>query len=301
MGGPQDQVWHNTSLITDDDLHLFNEGRHYRLYEKLGAHPGRPAETEGVYFALWAPNAHGVYVQGDFNGWDQHSHALRPLGQSGIWQGFVPGARTGQAYKYHIESNWKAYQVDKADPLAFWSEVPPKTASRIASLEYQWSDDEWIERRKSSQPLESPMSIYEAHLGSWRPKSRAAKPLGPTGRLAPLLADYLHRPWPTAMWSFMPIMEHTPLAVHGAIRPQATLRPPARFGQPRKTSSILVDTICTRRESGGYPGLGALSHFPTDQPRPCTFSTAPISTSTPIPRQGHSNPIGTEQHLQLRP
>ena len=258
MGEPQSTVWHQHSLISQDDLHLFNEGRHYRLYEKMGAHPGQVNGTDGVHFALWAPNAHSVFVQGDFNGWDQHSLPLRPQGQSGIWQGFVPGARAGQAYKYHIESNWKAYQVDKADPLAFWSEVPPKTASRIASLEYQWSDDEWIEQRKSSQPHESPMSIYELHLGSWR-HSPEGYPLS-YREAAPLLAEYLSDLGYTHV-ELLPIMEH-PFGGSWGYQTTGYFAPTSRFGEPRDFM-FLVDTL-------HQAGIGVIldwvpSHFPTDQ------------------------------------
>ncbi len=258
MGGPQDQVWHNTSLITDDDLHLFNEGRHYRLYEKLGSHPGRPAETEGVYFALWAPNAHGVYVQGDFNGWDQHSHALRERGNSGIWEGFVPGAQEGQAYKYHIESNWKAYLVDKADPMANWSEVPPRTASRIARLDYAWSDSDWLERRNNTDHLSQPMSIYEVHLGSWR-KDDGDRCFN-YREIAPQLAEYAMDMGYTHV-ELMPIMEH-PFTGSWGYQVTGYFAPTSRFGSPGDFM-YLVDTL-------HQAGIGLIldwvpSHFPTDQ------------------------------------
>src|SRR3989338_402001 len=114
------------TLLTGDDLHLFNEGSHFRLYEKLGAHPAK----EGCYFAVWAPAAEQVSVAGDFNGWNRESHPLRPRDRSGIWEGFIPGVGKGALYKYHIVSRHGGHRVDKADPFAFHSEVPPKTASR---------------------------------------------------------------------------------------------------------------------------------------------------------------------------
>ena len=129
------------------DLHLFGEGNHERIYELLGAHPEQHAGVEGVRFAVWAPNATGVSVVGEFNSWDGRANPLRPVGSSGIWEGFVAGVGKGVAYKYHIASRLHGYRVDKSDPVAFCSEVPPKTASRVWDLEYTWGDQTWMKER----------------------------------------------------------------------------------------------------------------------------------------------------------
>jgi 1,4-alpha-glucan branching enzyme len=258
MSDGQNPVWDQTSLISEDDQHLFNEGRHYRLYEKLGSHPGRVNDTKGVHFALWAPNAHGVFVHGDFNGWDQHSHALHLRGQSGIWEGFVPGAQVGQAYKYHIESNWKAYQVNKADPMANWSEVPPYTASRVADMKYTWGDADWLEQRKTRDHLAEPMSTYELHLGSWR-RGENGQPLS-YREIAPQLAEYAVDLGYSHV-ELMPVMEH-PFAGSWGYQVTGFFAPTSRFGPPTDFMH-LIDTL-------HQAGIGVIldwvpSHFPTDQ------------------------------------
>src|SRR5262249_28857331 len=128
------------SLLTGYDLHLFNEGSHFRLYEKLGAHPFTVDGIAGTYFAVWAPNAAEVLVIGDFNGWDRTAHPMRPRERSGIWECFIAGVGTGDLYKYHIVSQHGGYRVDKGDPFAVHWEVPPRTASVVWPLDYQWGD-----------------------------------------------------------------------------------------------------------------------------------------------------------------
>ncbi|MGH2458220.1 MAG: 1,4-alpha-glucan branching enzyme, partial [Chloroflexota bacterium] len=135
------------TLLTDDDLYLFNEGTHGRLYDKLGAHALTVDSQIGTYFAVWAPNAERVSVVGDFNDWRSVAHPLGLRGQSGIWEGFVPGVEPGARYKYHIESRHLGYRVEKADPFAFATEVPPRTASVVWSLDYAWHDAEWLANR----------------------------------------------------------------------------------------------------------------------------------------------------------
>ncbi|HEU5393585.1 MAG TPA: 1,4-alpha-glucan branching enzyme, partial [Candidatus Methylomirabilis sp.] len=137
------------SLLTDEDLYLFNEGTHSRLAERLGAHPVTAGGEDGVFFAVWAPDAERVFVMGDFNGWDTASHPLRPRGQSGIWEGFVAGVTRGTAYKYHVVSRYGGYRVDKADPFALYAEAPPRSASIVWDLEYRWGDREWMATRRS--------------------------------------------------------------------------------------------------------------------------------------------------------
>src|SRR5262245_27478523 len=156
------------SLLSDHDLYLFNEGSHNKLYDRLGSHPGTVAGSEGTHFAVWAPDAESVFVTGNFNRWNKESHPLSPRGSSGIWEGFIPGVRQGDPYKYHVVSRYHGYRVDKADPFAFHAETPPHTASIVWNLENEWHDHEWMRERARRHSLHAPMSIYEVHLGSWR-------------------------------------------------------------------------------------------------------------------------------------
>ena len=154
--------------LTDDDIYLFNEGTQFKLYEKLGAHPGRANGVEGTSFSVWAPNAEWVSVIGNFNDWKQDAHPLKPRGNSGIWEGFIAGANKGTLYKYHIRSRHLGYRVDKTDPFSFFNEIPPKTASIVWDLAYEWNDAEWMRERKGKNALDAPISMYEMHVGSWR-------------------------------------------------------------------------------------------------------------------------------------
>ena len=151
------------SLITPFDLHLFNEGTHSHLYEKLGAHLSK----DGTAFAVWAPNADAVSVIGHFNGWDKSSNPLSPREQSGIWEGFVPAAQHGALYKYYVHSRVTGAGADKADPFATYSEPPPRRASVVWDLGYEWSDQAWMTERAGANGRQAPWAIYELHLGSW--------------------------------------------------------------------------------------------------------------------------------------
>ena len=152
--------------VTDLDIHLFAEGNHHRIYEKLGAHHTKIDGVEGVYFALWAPNARNASVLGDFNSWDGRKHQMRK-GSSGIWELFIPELTVGAAYKYEVK-NWDGHIYEKSDPYGFQQEVRPKTASIVADLDsYTWNDAEWMDKRRHSAPLDQPISVYELHLGSW--------------------------------------------------------------------------------------------------------------------------------------
>ena len=156
------------SLLDSTDVHLFNEGRHFRLYEKLGSHPMTVGGVPGVLFAVWAPNAERVAVIGDFNSWNGARHPLSPHATSGIWEGFVPGATVGMRYKYRLLSRLGGDEFDKADPFAFQCEEPPKTASIVFEPGHEWLDGEWMRGRAQLQRLDKPISVYEVHLGSWR-------------------------------------------------------------------------------------------------------------------------------------
>jgi 1,4-alpha-glucan branching enzyme len=153
--------------LTDFDRYLFGSGNHWKLYEKLGAHPRRVQDQQGVNFALWAPNAQSIQVVGDFNHWDGRAHTMRKQIPSGVWELFVPNVQTGMNYKYRVRS-LDGRVIDKADPFAFYSEVPPRTASIVHSLSYQWNDASWLDERAQNRILQKPISIYEVHLGSWR-------------------------------------------------------------------------------------------------------------------------------------
>ena len=156
------------SLLTDQDVHLFEEGTHSRLADVLGAHLIQQGDQHGTYFAVWAPNARSVSLIGEFNGWDADANPLTSTGRAGIWELFVPGILSGAKYKYRVTSLAGDYTADKADPMGFRHELSPQTASVVWDLNYEWHDQEWMSRRQDANSLEAPMSIYEVHLGSWR-------------------------------------------------------------------------------------------------------------------------------------
>lgn len=164
-----------TGFITEVDRYLFNNGKHYEIYEKLGAHPKTFQNEEGMYFAVWAPHAKQIGVVGDFNGWNPDENPMTCLADSGIWEAFVPGLGTGALYKYAITTD-SGKLLFKADPFAFEAEYRPQTASVTADLTgYDWNDAPWMEKRKKTDPMDGPVSIYEVHLGSWRKKNRDEK------------------------------------------------------------------------------------------------------------------------------
>ena len=247
------------SQLTDLDLHLFNEGSHNRLYQKFGGHTGSIDGRPGTHFAVWAPNAERVSIVGDFNDWKPNCHPLRVRNDSGIWEGFIPGAGEGTAYKYSIASRYERYRADKADPFAFHSEVPPRTASIVTGLEYAWGDDDWMTSRGGRNSLRAPMSIYEVHLGSWmRVPEEDNRPLTYC-EMAPRLGDYVQRMGFTHV-ELLPIMEHP---FYGSWGYQTTgfFAPTSRYGSPQDFM-FLVDQLHQR-------GIGVIldwvpSHFPDD-------------------------------------
>ncbi len=156
------------SILTDFDRYLIGEGRHHQLYERLGAQIRSVDGVPGVNFAVWAPNARSVQVVGDFNGWDGRKHTARVGENSGIWELFIPGAKVGDKYKFRI-LNLHGEWVDKSDPMGFAAELPPLTASVVTDLNvYDWSDNDWMDRRAEWNPMHAPMNVYEVHLGSWQ-------------------------------------------------------------------------------------------------------------------------------------
>ncbi len=253
-------VRYDVTRLTDDDLYLFNEGSHLKLYDKLGAHAMVVDGQPGTCFGVWAPNAREVTVIGDFNQWDKSSHPLRPRGNSGIWEGFIPGLGPGAVYKYHIVSHHLGYRVDKADPYGFRHEAPPHTASVVWPLDYEWHDQEWMQRRGRHNAHDRPISIYEVHIGSWmRVPEEDYRPLN-YRELAPRLAGYVSRMGYTHV-EFLPVMEHP---FYGSWGYQTTgyFAPTARYGTPQDFMS-LVDHLHQH-------GIGVIldwvpSHFPSDE------------------------------------
>ena len=244
------------TLLTDHDIYLWNEGSHFRLYEKLGAQLA--PDGEGVYFAVWAPSADSVSVIGDWNGWDSAADPLRPVASSGVWAGFVPSARATHSYKYRITNG--SYRVDKADPFAFHHETPPRTASKIWDLSYEWEDDEWMRTRGERNRLTDPISVYEVHLGSWRRDPSDPERFLTYRELAPQLAEYVSSLGFTHV-EFLPVMEHP---FYGSWGYQTTgyFAPTSRYGTPQDFM-YLIDTL-------HQAGIGVIldwvpSHFPTDE------------------------------------
>ena len=254
-----ESIRHDVSLVTADDLFLFNEGNHYRLYEKLGSHVAEVDGVAGCYFAVWAPNAERVSVMGDFNQWDRESHPLHSRGQSGIWECFIPGIGPGSNYKYHVVSRWHGYRAEKADPFAFFAEVSPKTASVVWDLDYTWDDQEWMQSRHTRNALDAPISIYEIHLGSWRRVPEEGNRSLTYREIARPLAEYAKEMGFTHV-EFLPIMEHP---FYGSWGYQCTgyFAPTSRYGTPQDFL-FLVDTLHQH-------GIGVIldwvpSHFPKD-------------------------------------
>jgi 1,4-alpha-glucan branching enzyme len=260
MAQPNLRIRYDCSLITDEDLYLFNEGSHFRLYEKLGAHPVDLSGEQGVYFAVWAPNAEQVFVIGDLNQWDESRHPLRSRKNSGIWEGCLIGAGRGNHYKFRIRTKQHGYTVDKADPLAFCSQAPPDTASVVWDLDYEWNDESWMRERHGRNSRQSPMAIYEVHLGSWQRVPEENHRALSYRELASRLTDHVARCGYTHV-ELMPVMEHP---FYGSWGYQVTgyLSPTRRYGNPQDFM-YLIDSLHQR-------GIGVIldwvpSHFPNDE------------------------------------
>ena len=246
------------SLFTDFDIDLFKAGKHFRLYEKLGAHLLEVDGVKGVYFAVWAPSARSVSVVGDFNYWIQGDHQLQVRwDSSGIWEGFIPGIEKGTTYKYKIQSNNGGIITEKADPFALYCEHPPHTASVVWDLDYQWKDKKWMENRKGHNDLDKPYSVYEVHLGSW--KRNAEGKFLTYLELAQELVAYIKETGFTHV-EFMPIMEY-PYDPSWGYQLVGYFAPTSRFGTPQDFM-VLVDKL-------HEAGIGVIldwvpSHFPED-------------------------------------
>ncbi len=246
------------SLFTDYDVHLFREGKHYKLYEKLGAHVTTYKKQKGTYFAVWAPSAKNVSVIGNFNSWNKGETPLFPRwDSSGIWEAFIPGVGHGEAYKYAVETQ-EGDVVEKGDPFGIYWEQPPKTASIIWDLDYKWNDAAWLKKRKQEAGKEKPYAVYEVHMGSWRKRMEENRSLS-YRELAEELVEYVREMGYTHV-EFMPVMEHP---FYGSWGYQITgyFAPTSRFGSPQDFM-YMIDTFHAA-------GIGVIldwvpSHFPGD-------------------------------------
>ncbi len=241
------------------DLHLLAEGRDRYLYRHLGAHPRRHQGVDGTAFAVWAPNARGVRLVGDFNGWDSPTLPMRNLGASGFWELFVPGVGPGALYKYWVV-HADGTATYKADPCGQAMELPPRTASVVYQSSFQWSDQEWLGARDAGDPLKHPISVYEVHLGSWRRGGDGDGGSLSYLQLADQLSDYCADMGFTHV-EFMPIAEH-PFGGSWGYQVSGYFSPTARFGSPDDLRR-LIDRLHQR-------GIGVLldwvpGHFPRDE------------------------------------
>ncbi len=247
------------TLLTDYDVHLFKEGKHYHLYNKLGSHVMEYMDTKGVYFALWAPNAERVSVIGDFNEWNRDSHLMTARwDHSGIWEIFIPDAKKGSLYKYFIKGN-NGYEVEKGDPFAFMWETPPDTASVVWDLENTWTDNDWLEERRKKTGEPQAYSVYELHLGSWKRVPEDGFRSLSYRELADDLPGYLKEMGFTHV-EFMPVMEH-PFFGSWGYQITGYFAPSSRFGTPQDFMHLI--------ESLHKAGIGVIldwvpSHFPSD-------------------------------------
>jgi 1,4-alpha-glucan branching enzyme len=253
-------VLQGVSLLTDHDIYLFKEGNHFRLYEKLGSHIMTSGGVEGTLFAVWAPNAAKVSVIGDFNGWDKNAHALHVRHDgSGIWEGFIPGIGHGTLYKYHVRSRFHHHAGEKGDPFAFSWETPPRTASLVWDMSYDWNDAGWMKDRHAHNALSAPFSVYEMHPGSWRRVPEENNRSLTYREMADYLPEYLKDTGFTH-GEFMPVMEHP---FYGSWGYQVTgfFAPTSRYGTPQDFM-YLIDRL-------HQEGIGVIldwvpSHFPND-------------------------------------
>ncbi len=264
---PADDPYRFLPSLGEVDLHLIGEGRHEQLWHVLGAHvrhfPSVMGDVTGTSFAVWAPSALGVQVVGDFNGWDGHASPMRSLGSSGVWELFLPNVVDGNRYKFKVlgaDGVWR----DKADPMAFATEVPPLTGSVVFTPSYAWGDDEWLGRRASTNVLTSPMSIYEVHLGSWRQGLSYLQ-------LADELTVYILEQGFTHV-EFLPVAEH-PYGPSWGYQVTSYFAPTSRFGTPDELRH-LIDTL-------HRAGIGVIidwvpAHFPKDEWALARFDGTPL-------------------------
>ncbi|MFL6053429.1 MAG: 1,4-alpha-glucan branching protein GlgB [Actinoallomurus sp.] len=279
----QDDPYRHLPTLGELDLHLIGEGRHEELWKVLGTHTRTYASVfgpvSGTSFAVWAPNARGVRVIGDFNHWDGQAYPMRSLGATGVWELFIPEVGDGTNYKFEIlgaDGVWRR----KADPMARYAERPPATASTVFTSSYAWEDDEWMTRRKSYDPLHSPVSTYEVHLGSWRVH------LG-YRELADQLVDYVTDMGFTHV-ELLPVAEH-PFGGSWGYQVTSYYAPTSRFGDPDEFRH-LVDRL-------HQAGIGVIidwvpGHFPKDEWALARFDGTPLYEHAD-PRRGEQKDWGT--------
>ncbi len=245
--------------VSEYDRYLFGNGTHYNIYEKLGAHPMTIDGVKGTAFSLWAPNAQAVSVIGSFNNWNILRHPMRCLGESGIWEIFIPRVMAGDPYKFHI-LNAYGEAVDKADPYAFQAELRPDTASVVTDVtKYRWKDKKWLKKRKQTDPYRSPMNIYEVHIGSWRRVvEEENRPLTYT-ELAEQLIPYVKEMGYTHV-ELLPVMEH-PLDQSWGYQVTGYYAPTGRYGTPQQLQQFI--DACHKENIGVILDC-VPAHFPKD-------------------------------------
>ena len=274
------------------DLHLFGEGKHEKIYEKLGAHVMRVGRVSGVGFAVWAPHADGVSVVGDFNRWDGRIHQMRMLGSSGVWELFVPEIGAGALYKFEIRTK-KSPPFLKADPYAQYTEIPPKTSSIVYQSRYKFGDAKWTRKRAGREHFRKPLSIYEIHFGSWRRKVEENSRPFSYREMAEPLAEYILETGFTHV-EFMPLKEH-PYGPSWGYQVSNYYAPSARYGAPDDLR-YLIDYLHKR-------GIGVImdwvpAHFPKDAFALARFDGSALYEHLD-PRKGEHPGLG-HLHLQLR-
>jgi 1,4-alpha-glucan branching enzyme len=265
------------------DLHLIREGRHERLWDVLGAryidHATASGSVSGTAFAVWAPNAQAVRIIGTFNDWNGEAHPMRSLGNSGVWELFIPDVHPGSIYKFNILTK-SGQWIEKADPMARQTECPPLTGSVVASSQFEWSDGDWVNKRQKSQPHAEPMSIYELHVGSWRPGLSYRE-------LADDLIGHVQHLGFTHV-EFMPLAEH-PYGPSWGYQVTGYYAPTARFGSPDDLKYLI-----NRLHDAG---IGVLvdwvpGHFPKDEWALARFDGQPLYEHSD-PRRGEHPDWGT--------
>lgn len=247
------------SKFTDFDISLFRSGHHYKLYERFGSHALEHDGQQGTYFAVWAPNAKRVSVIGSFNDWNRDGHSLlHRWDGSGIWEGFIPGVKTGDIYKYHIVTK-KEQSLEKGDPFALKCEHPPQTASVVSDTWYVWEDHQWMKSRHLKNSLNKPMSVYEMHLGSWARHSTSPDTFLSYRGIAEKLVPYIKEMNFTHV-EFMPVMEHP---FYGSWGYQITgyFAASSRFGSPQDLMFLIEEL---HKNDIGVILDWVPSHFPGD-------------------------------------
>ncbi len=273
-------------LLSDYDLYLLGQGTHWHIYDKLGAQPRVTNGVRGVNFAVWAPNARGISVVGDFNGWDGRQHAMRKHTASGVWELFVPDIGSGEKYKYRVVGHQET--VDKFDPYGFASELPPKTACCVVDLnQYTWNDSTWLEQRAQTNPLDQPISVYEVHLGSWQHAEGEPNGWLNYRELAHRLVEYCQQMGYTHI-ELLPVSEH-PFTGSWGYQTVGYYAVTSRYGTP-DDFMYFVD-YCHQNNLGVIIDW-VPAHFPKDAHGLRRFDGSPLYEHAD-PRQGEHPDWGT--------